>query len=89
MNNNDLAVEAVIQVIRNLAAQGDVPADLATLPLTATTTIGALGLDSLARLILLEDLSEGAAGYLADDELTHDTTLAALAARLATLTPNS
>lgn len=86
MNNNDFTVETVIQLIQQLATAGDLPADLATLPLTAMTTVGELGLDSLARLILLEELTAGGAGYLSDDELTSDTTLAALAARIAALT---
>jgi len=53
-------ISFVVETIRELARRGTLPADLADVQMSGTTTVDTLGLDSIARLELLAELEERA-----------------------------
>lgn len=75
-----ISADDVIAVIRQLAAQGDLPSDLARAILTPATTLEGLGLDSLAELMLLSALDEIRGVYVPDHAIFPGMTIEALAA---------
>jgi acyl carrier protein len=73
------SVENLIDIIRELARQGDLPRDLGKVTLNSATKLEELGLDSLAKLILLSALDERRGIYIPDQMISTGMTLGYLA----------
>ena len=80
----DLA--GLVTLIERLVADGDLPGTVAAVPLTAATRVDDLGLDSLGKLTLLEEL-ELASGIEASPEtfVNEGASLGEIADQLRTL----
>jgi acyl carrier protein len=72
----------VIQAIRQMAARGELPRDLADRVLTADTTIDELAIDSLGKLGLMSELEERADVGLSEGMLLGLRTIGDLACML-------
>jgi acyl carrier protein len=75
-------VDVVVAAVRDLAAAGALPAELADVTLDGGTTLDSLGLDSMARLELLAELEERADVHIPESYLSGLRTLGDLAATL-------
>lgn len=72
----------VIAVMRDLAANEDLPAHLVTGEIKGTDTVDTLGIDSLGGAFLIERLEELSGILMPDDFLELKDDVAAIAARL-------
>ncbi len=68
--------EQLVQMLRDSANAGILPAHVAAMPLSPETTLGDLGIDSLGKMGLLSSLMELTDKYLADDSIKDSNTLA-------------
>ena len=75
-------IDTVIDLIRQLAADGDLPRDLTKAKLDGLTTLGGLSLDSLGKMNLLAALDERLSVYIPEDLLKPEMTLQALSEHL-------
>jgi len=78
----DWTAEKVIAVIRELAAQNDVPAHLADATINDTDTVETLGIDSIGGAYLVERFEEMTDILMPDDFVELRFTLAEVADRL-------
>ena len=69
----------IIQLLRDNASSGILPAHIAAMPLGPDTTVADLGIDSLGKMGLLSGLMELTDTYLADDAIKDNHTLAEVA----------
>ena len=74
--------ETVIEVLRALAAEDDLPAHLATGAITGQDTVDTLGIDSLGGAFLVERLEEMTDVQMPDDFVNLEDNIEAIAARL-------
>ncbi|MEP5760341.1 MAG: phosphopantetheine-binding protein [Litoreibacter sp.] len=72
----------VVEVLRALAAEDDLPAHLATGEITGQDTVDTLGIDSLGGAFLIERLEEMTGVEMPDDFLTLEDNIEAIAVRL-------
>jgi acyl carrier protein len=68
--------DQIIQLLRDSANSGALPAHIATMPLLPETALGELGIDSLGKMGLLSSLMDLTDKYLADDAIKDENTLA-------------
>jgi len=71
--------DAVVALIRDLAANGILPRDLATATIAHTSTLESLALDSMGKMDLLAALDERLGIYVAEDKISPDMKLGELA----------
>jgi acyl carrier protein len=71
--------DQIIQLLRDNAKAGILPAHIAEMPLLPETTLADLGIDSLGKIGLLSALMELTDKYLADDAIKDSLTLAEVA----------
>ncbi len=65
----------IINLLRESASNGALPAHIATMPLLPETALGELGIDSLGKMGLLSALMDLTDKYLADDAIKDENTL--------------
>lgn len=80
--NGTWTTERVIEVIRELAKENEVPKELATAEITGDDTGETLDLDSLGAFSLVDRLEQDCGVRLPDDFLTQEDTVATIAARV-------
>lgn len=74
--------ERVIQIIRTLAAEDDLPARLTTAPISGKDTALTLGLDSIGAFALIDRLEAEVGVPLPDDFLRLEDSVMQIAKRL-------
>jgi acyl carrier protein len=79
----DLA--GLVALIERLVADGDLPGTVAAVPLTAATRVDDLGLDSLGKLTLLEELELASGIELPETFVNEGASLGEIADQLRTL----
>jgi|HubBroStandDraft_5_1064220.scaffolds.fasta_scaffold301315_2 acyl carrier protein len=79
----DLA--GLVTLIERLVADGDLPGTVAAVPLTAATRVDDLGLDSLGKLTLLEELELASGIELPETFVNEGASLGEIADQLRTL----
>lgn len=82
MTSKTWTTETVIEVLRTLAKEDDLPAHLATGEITGQDTVDTLGIDSLGGAFLIERLEEMTGVEMPDDFLNLEDDIEAIAARL-------
>jgi len=82
MMNDTWTVERVVEVIRSLALEEDLPAHLSTSAIAGTDTVETLGIDSLGGAYLIERLEETIGIQMPDDFLAPEDDVAKIAKRL-------
>ena len=75
-------IQALTDLIRELARDGDLPRDLVDAPLDEETTLESLSLDSLGRMNLVAALDDRMGIYIPENLVTPDVTLGMLAEKL-------
>lgn len=78
----DWTTERVIEVIRILAAEDELPGRLQTAPISGEDSAETLGLDSIGAFSLIDRLEVDTGVTLPDDFLTLNDTIATIAERL-------
>lgn len=68
--------DQIVQLLRDNAKSGILPAHIAAMPLTPETKLADLGIDSLGKMGLLSALMDLTDKYLADDSIKDSNTLA-------------
>ena len=68
--------DQIIQLLRDNAKEGILPAHIAAMPLAPQTRLADLGIDSLGKMGLLTALMDLTDKYLADDSIKDTHTLA-------------
>jgi acyl carrier protein len=68
--------DQVVQMLRDNAEAGILPAHIAAMPLAPDTQLADLGIDSLGKMSLLTSLMDLTDKYLADDSIKDSYTLA-------------
>ena len=76
--------DEIVQILRDNALAGVLPAHVAKMTLKPETRLSDLGIDSLGKMALLTALMDYTDKYLADDTFKDDQTLAEISEVIAT-----
>lgn len=77
--------DRVIDILRELAREEELPAHLVEGAILATDTVESLGIDSIGAVALIDRLEDRANVHLPDDFLDIDESVASIAARMNSL----
>lgn len=80
--NREWTAERVIEIIRTLAAEDELPGRLHTAPISGEDTAETLGLDSIGAFSLIDRLETESGTVLPDDFLALGDSIATIAERL-------
>jgi acyl carrier protein len=72
----------LVALIKRLVSEGDLPSSVADVDLTTDTSVEDLGLDSLGKLTLLEELEVASGVELPEDFINPDAPLGEIIGRL-------
>ncbi len=84
-DNANWTAEKLVEVLRDLAREDELPAHLKDGPIGEGDTVTSLGLDSLGVVTVIERLEEMTGVPIPDDFIEMEDTIAGIAARLAGL----